>query len=187
MTDEKIIDLFWQRDEQAIRECMDTYGAYCRTVAAGILTNSEDVEETVADTWLAAWNAIPPYRPQYLRLFLGRITRNRAISVCRAKAAKSRGGEGINTALEELGQCLPADSDPLDAVSLQQLQKSITAFLKKEPMMRRQVFLWRYFYMEDIPAIAHRYGLKDSNVRMMLSRTRQKLRKYLIQEGYMDD
>lgn len=185
MTDEKIIALFYQRDEQAIRESMDAYGPYCRTVAAGILSDPADIEEAVADTWLAAWETIPPQHPQYLRLYLGRITRNRAVSIWRANRAKSRGGDQINMALEELGQCVSADTSAEDHVNLQQLQCSITAFLKNEPMVRRQVFLRRYFYLEDIPSIAHRYHLTQSNVRMMLSRTRQKLRKYLIQEGYI--
>ena len=88
-------------------------------------------------------------------------------------------------ALEELGQCISPGSDPEEKVNMQQLQRIITAFLKHEPVMRRQVFLRRYFYLEEIPSIAHRYGLAQSNVRMMLSRTRQKLRKYLTQEGYM--
>ena len=88
-------------------------------------------------------------------------------------------------ALEELGECISPDISPEEAVNTKELQKSINAFLKEQPPMRRQVFLRRYFYLEDIPAIAHRYGLREANVRMMLSRTRQKLRKYLIQEGYI--
>jgi len=185
MTDEKIIALFYQRDEQAIRACMDMYGGYCRTVAAGILSDASDIEEAVSDTYLAAWESIPPQNPQCLRLYLGRITRNRAISIWRANRAKRRGGDQVDLALEELGQCISAGSDPEENVNLQQLQCSITAFLKKEPAMRRQVFLRRYFYLEEIPSIANRYHLRQSNVRMMLSRTRQKLRQYLTQEGYI--
>lgn len=185
MNDEKIIELFLRRDEQAIRESMDAYGAYCRTVAAGILQHPEDIEEAVADTWLAAWDSIPPNRPKYLRLFLGRITRNLAISLWRKNNTSSRGGGQMVLALEELGECISPDVSPEETANAKELQKSINAFLKEQPPMRRQVFLRRYFYLEDIPAIAHRYGLKETNVRMMLSRTRQKLRKYLIQEGYI--
>lgn len=185
MNDEKIIALYFDRDEQAIRESMDAYGAYCRAVAAGILSDPADVEEAVADTWLAAWDSIPPQYPKYLRLFLGRITRNQAISIWRKKNAHSRGGGQVAVALEELGECVSPDTSPEAAVNTKELQQAINGFLKAQPPLRRQVFLRRYFYLEDIPAIAHRYGLKETNVRMMLSRTRQKLRKFLTQEGYI--
>lgn len=185
MSDEKIIELFLRRDEQAIRESMDVYGAYCRAVAAGILNDPADVDEAVADTWLAVWDAIPPHRPKYLRLFLGRITRNIAISIWRKNTAHNRGGNQVAVALEELGECVSADVSPEEAVNAKDLQKAINAFLKTQPTLRRQVFLRRYFFLEDIPTVAHRYELNETNVRMMLSRTRQKLRKFLIQEGYI--
>lgn len=185
MNDEKIIELFQKRDEQAIRECMAQYGNYCRSVASGILADPADVEETVADTWLSAWDSIPPHVPKYLRLFLGRITRNHAISAWRKNNASSRGSREIVLALEELGECVSSKDTPETAVSTKELEQNITTFLKNQPATRRKVFLRRYFYLEDIPAIAYRYGLSESNVRMMLSRTRQKLKKYLMQEGYI--
>lgn len=185
MNDEKIIDLFFERDEQAIRESMNTYGGYCRTVAAGILADPSDIEEAVADTWLAAWDAIPPHRPAHLRLFLGRITRNRAVDICRKNNAGRRGGNQVTVALEELEQCIAYTAEPEQAVDAKQLAAAINRFLKNQPIRHRQVFLRRYFYLEEIPAIARRYGLQESGVRMILSRTRQKLRKYLIQEGYL--
>lgn len=185
MNDEKIIELFQKRDERAIKESMAMYGSYCHTVAAGILTDPADVEEAVADTWLAAWDSIPPHIPKYLRLFLGRITRNGAISLWRRNSAQSRGSGQTALALEELGECISLDGSPEMAVSAKELERLITAFLKNEPAMRRKVFLRRYFYLEDIPSIAHRYDLTESNVRMLLSRTRKKLKKYLIQEGYI--
>ena len=184
MTDEKIIELFFRRDEQAIRESVIAYGAYCRSIASGILSDPSDAEEAVADTWLAAWNSIPPNRPKYLRLFLGSITRNRALTQWRRNHAESRGGGETAIALEELGECVGAVGSPEDAVNTKQLGQTITEFLRREPAMRRNVFLRRYYYMESIADIASRYGLKEANVRMMLSRTRQKLRNYLKQEGY---
>lgn len=185
MTDERIIELFQKRDEQAIRESMASYGSYCRAVASGILPDPADAEEAVADTWLTVWDLIPPHCPRYLRLFLGRITRNHAISIWRRNNAGSRGGGQTALALEELGECAAAEGSPEAVVDIKELTRTITAFLKNEPAVRRSVFLRRYFYLEDIPAIAHRHDLTESNVRMMLSRTRQKLRKYLIQEGYI--
>ena len=185
MDDKEIIELYFCRDEQAIRESIDAYDTYCRTIAAGILNNPEDVEEAVADTYLAAWDAIPPHKPKYLRLFLGRIARNQAISIWRKRNAQSRGGGQVALALEELGECVASSGSPEQTVDTAELRCAINAFLKSQPIQQRQVFLQRYFYMEDIPAIAHRYGLRETNVRMMLSRTRQKLRKFLIQEGYI--
>lgn len=185
MNDEKIIDLFFKRDEQAIRESMNTYGSYCHIVAAGILSDPADIEEAVADTWLAAWDTIPPQKPQHLRLFLGRITRNRSISILRKSSADRRGGSQVTLALEELSQCVSPESSPEQAVDGKLLAAAINDFLKNQPTQQRQVFLRRYFYLEDIPAIACRYGLREANVRMMLSRTRQKLKKFLTQEGYL--
>lgn len=185
MTDDKIIELFNKRDELAIRESMTAYENYCRVIAAGILDDPADVEEAVADTWLAVWDLIPPHYPKYLRLFLGRITRNHAIAIWRKNNARCRGGGQVTLALEELGECVSSNDTPETAVSTKELERTITAFLKNEPARRRSVFLRRYFYLEDIPAIAHRYDLTETNVRMMLSRTRQKLKKYLTQEGYI--
>ena len=185
MTDEKIIELYFRRDEQAIRESVIAYGAYCRSIASGILTDPMDAEEAVADTWLAAWDSIPPKRPKYLRLFLGSITRNKALSKWRKNHAESRGGGETALALEELGECIGTSGSPEDAVNTRQLGQTITEFLKREPAMRRNVFLRRYYYLESLTDIADRYGLKETNVRMMLSRTRQKLRNYLKQEGYL--
>ena len=184
MNDEKIVELFWHRDEQAIRESIAAFGDYCRKIAVGILSDPADVEEALADTWLAAWDSIPPQRPEHLRLFLGRITRNSAIGIWRKMNAQCRGGGQVALALEELGECVSSWDSPEAVFNARELERKITAFLKDQPAVRRQVFVRRYFYLEDTAAIANRYGLRENNVRMMLSRTRQKLRKYLEQEGY---
>ena len=185
MNDEKIIELFQRRDEQAIRESMIAYGSYCHSVAAGILSDTADAEEAVADTWLAVWDSIPPQCPKYLRLFLGRITRNKALSIWRRNTAKSRGDGQVCIALDELAECVAGNGGPEESVNSKELGQAITAFLEKEPTRRRNVFLRRYFYMEELPTIAKCYNLTESNVRMMLSRTRQKLRNYLQREGYL--
>lgn len=187
MDEKQIIELFLRRDEQAIRYSMDAYGPYCQSIAAGILPDPADAEEAVADTWLLAWDTIPPVRPQSLRLYLGRLTRNRAIDIWRKGHAGIRGGGQIPVVLEELTQCVGIQDDPVRQLNAKELGRAVTAFLKSEPAMRRSVFLRRYFYMEELPDIARRYQLSQTNVRMMLSRTRQKLRKYLIQEGYIHE
>lgn len=184
MQDERIIALFFKRDEQGIRECMTAYGQYCRGVAARILPDPEDVEEAVADTWLAAWKTIPPQKPKSLRLYLGRITRNAAVDIWRRKAAYSRGGGETTLALEELGECVSNTASPEMQYNEKELSALITAFLKQQSVACRQVFLRRYFYLEDIATIAQACGRRQSSVRMMLCRVRQKLKKYLIQEGY---
>lgn len=184
MNDEKIIELYWRRDEQAIRESITAYGAYCRKIATEILPDPADVDEALADTWIAAWDCIPPQRPEHLRLFLGRIARNCAIGIWRKNNAKSRGGGQVALALEELGECISSGDSTEAVFNARELERKITAFLKGQPTAGRQVFVRRYFYLEDTAAIASRYGLRESNVRMTLSRTRQKLRKYLEQEGY---
>jgi len=185
MTDEKIIELYFHRNEQAIWESANSYGTYCHSIASGILTSPQDTEEAVADTWLAAWESIPPNKPKYLRLYLGSITRNCALSIWRKNNAVGRGGGETAVALDELGECVSAGSTPEDAVNTRQLGQAVTEFLKQESAMRRNVFLRRYYYMEPLPDIASRYGLKETNVRMMLSRTRQKLRQFLQKEGYI--
>lgn len=185
MTDEKIIDLFFKRDEQAIRASMDTYDTYCRTVAAGILSNPSDIDEAVADTYLAVWDAIPPHRPKCLRLFFGRIARNRSVSILRKNTAERRGGKQVQVALDELSQCVSTLGAPEQEIEAKQLGEAISCFLRKQPLQQRQIFLHRYFYLEEIADIAHCYGLQETNVRMILSRTREKLRKYLIKEGYL--
>ena len=184
MNDEKIIELYWRRDEQAIRESIAAYGNYCHKIAAGILPDPADVEEALADTWIAVWDCIPPQRPEHLRLFLGRIVRNCAIGIWRKNNAKSRGGGQTALALEELGECVSSEDSPEAVFNARELERKITAFLKTQPKLRRQIFVRRYFYLQSVPAIADSYDLRESNVRMILSRTRQKLRKYLEQEGY---
>ena len=185
MTDPQIIALYLQRKEEAIQASMEAYGSYCRTVAGQILPDQADVEEVVADTWFQAWNAIPPQRPGNLRLFLGKITRNLAVSIWRKNNALSRGGGQVQLALEELGDCICPEASPEALISTKELAACISSFLRALPERQRVIFLRRYFYMEDIRTIADHFGMKEANVRMLLSRLRQRLKTHLIQEGYL--
>lgn len=184
MTDERIIEMFFARDEQAIGACIQNYGSYCRTIASNVLSDPSDAEEAVSDAWMDAWDAIPPQRPRYLRLFLGRLTRNRAITILRRNSAYRRGGDIQMLALAELGD-VAGEGSPEEALDIKKLSGDISKFLKTEPKLRRVAFVRRYFYLEDIACIAESLQLKEANVRMMLSRTRQKLKNFLIQEGYV--
>ena len=185
MTDGKILELYFKRDERAIAESVASYATYCRAVISRILSDPEDVEEVLADTWIGAWNTIPPQRPQYLRLYLGRIARNRAVDLLRKKNSSCRGGDRVISALEELEECISPFGVPERELATKELGEIINRFLETQSQQHRGIFLRRYFYMEDIPIIARTYGLREGNVRMILSRTRKKLQSYLKQEGYL--
>ncbi len=183
MEDSKIIDLYWARKEQALTETDAKYGSYCRTIAHNILRNFEDTEECVSDTWLHAWNAMPPQRPGVLSAFLGRITRNLSFDRCKYKQAEKRGGGALPLALEELGECIPDKSGVEREIERKELAAAIDAFLRTLPEKECNLFLRRYWYVDSIAAIAERYGMKENTVKSLLFRTREKLRKHLGKEG----
>ncbi len=184
MDDGQIVALYWQRDETAIRETSGKYGGYCYAVANNILQNNEDAEECVNDTWIRAWNAIPPQRPRCLRMFLAKITRNLSFNKFKSRTAAKRGGGEIAVVLEELHECALGRSDVETAYQEKELAQSINRFVRRLTEKDCNVFVRRYFYTEPIAEIAKRYGLTENNVTVILSRTRGKLKKYLQQEGY---
>ena len=184
MEDEKIIELYFARDEQAVAETDRKYGAYCFTLASSILNNREDAEETVSDTYLKTWHAIPPKKPNVLKMFLAKITRNLAFSRWRSLTADKRGGGALTLVLEELSTCLAAPERVEDRLSAKELAKTIRCFLNTLPQREQDIFLRRYFFVEESDAIARRYNMKPATVLRTLSRTREKLKTYLNQEGY---
>lgn len=184
MEDQGIIDLFFDRSEQAIVETDKKYGGYCYAIAYNILSSREDSEESVNDTYLTAWNTIPPRRPRLLNAFLGKITRHISIDRWRRLRAQKRGGKEMILALEELGECVAAQS--LEAeISQRELARSLNDFLAALPETERNVFLCRYWYMDSIETIAKITGFSQSKVASMLHRSRGKLRKKLSEEGYV--
>lgn len=185
MDDGQIIELYWERKESAVQETNNKYGSYCLKIANQILSNRQDSEECVNDTWLRAWNSIPPKRPDKLRFFLAKITRNLSFDRYKARKAGKRGGSEIDLVLEELEDCLSASGDVETEISMKELEKSMNCFITALPERERGIFLRRYFYAESVSDIAERYFLKESNVLMILSRTRKKLKNYLIKEGYI--
>lgn len=184
MEDGKIIALYVSRDERAITETGNKYGAYCQRLAVGILDDEADAEEVVSDTWLRAWNSIPPQKPVVLKLFLAKITRNLALNRLRAQATQKRGGGEAELALEELEECIPARQRVEDALEGRELARAIQRFLMTQPQKNRGIFVRRYFSVETPGAIAAELGLTEANVRKILQRTRRKLKDYLSQEGY---
>lgn len=184
MDDEQILDLYFARDERALAETDRKYGGYCFTLANGILNSEQDAEETVSDTYWKAWNTIPPHRPNVFKLFLAKITRNLAFSRWRQASAEKRGGGEMNLVLEELAECIAAPVGLEEQVSAKELGKTIRAFLDTLPVREQDIFLRRYFFVEESGTIAKRYGMKPATVLRTLSRTRAKLKKYLTREGY---
>lgn len=184
MDDQEIVALFWSRSENAISETAAKYGSFCYSIAYNILTNNEDAEESVSDTYMAAWNAMPPRRPSILAPFLGKITRHLSIDRWRSRSRQKRGGGEITLALEELEEI--ASSQAMEtAYARKQTVLVFNRFLKSLPETQRRIFLCRYWYMDSISDIANFYGFSDSKVTSMLHRTRKKLRAVLEAEGLL--
>ena len=182
MDDKSIVALFWERSEQAIVETDRKYGDYCYSIAYHALANNEDAEESVNDTYMAAWNQLPPHRPSVLATFLGKITRHISIDRWRKQSAQKRGGKEMIFALDELGECM--DENTLEAtVSQRELTRILNDFLTGLPETERNVFLSRYWYMDSIDTIVKITGFSQSKVTSMLHRTRKKLAASLQKEG----
>lgn len=183
MRDTEILDLYWAREERAISETQSVYGKYCYSIAWNILYSKEDSDECVNDTWLRAWNAIPPKRPNRLALFLGTITRNLSLDRWKEKHAMKRGNGDMMLALDELAECVPDRHNTEDVVEAAELERLINDFLHTLPERECSVFLRRYWYVEEYSDIARRYDMKLNTVKTSLFRTRAKLRDYLEREG----
>ena len=180
MEDEQIVFLYWERDENAIRETEIKYGRYCHAIAYHILDSHEDAEECVNDTWNGAWNAMPPEKPTRLSSFLARITRNIAIDRYRHNNAQKRTAE-VEVAMEEYWECIPnGEASVEDMLALKQ---AINGFLARLDARSRVIFMRRYWYSMPIKAIADSMRLSESHVSVILHRTRSKFKDYLTKEG----
>ena len=187
MEDHKIIELYFQRNTDAIKETDDRYGSYCFAIANNILHNNEDSEECVNDTWLNAWNAIPPQKPTILRMFLAKITRNLSFNRFEARNAEKRGGGEIHLVLDELAECIANESDTENEYLAKELEEIIRVFVRELPEKEGNIFIRRYFYTEPITMISKRYGMTDNYVMVILSRIRKKLKVRLEKEGYFNE
>ena len=183
MEDAQIVELFFARNETAIEETAKKYSKYCYSIAYNILTNRSDAEETVSDTYLGAWRAIPPHKPQRLNTFLGKITRRLALLKWKARNAQKRGGGETALALEELGECISGEDTPERMMEMKELSQYLNAFIKTLPETEQRVFVCRYWYLYSVKTIASQFSYSESKVKSMLSRTRKKLRCYLQKEG----
>lgn len=184
MEDTKIIELYFARNEAAIAATREKYSGYCASIAGNILDAAEDIEEVLNDTWLRAWNSIPPQRPESLKLYLARIARNLSFDRFRSQSREKRGGSQVILALEELSHCIPSPSHPGKEWEARELTAAINAFLAKLSQRDRVIFLRRYFYTQSHEEIAFVCGISQGAVRTALSRTRKKLKQYLEKEGF---
>ena len=184
MDDEMIVQLYWDRNEQAIPATAEKYGGYCTAIARNILGSREDAEECVNDTYMDAWNAMPPHRPGVLSAFLGKLTRNAAIKRYRRNTADKRGGGQSAAVWDEIAEFV-SDTDGVEqAYDRRERVKAIQGFLDTLSAEKRTLFLRRYWFFDSASHIAQRFGMTENNVSVTLSRLRLKLRRYLLERGF---
>ena len=184
MDDEMIVRLYWNRNENAISESSRKYGAYCTAIAQNILQDRSDAEECVNDTWLRAWNAMPPHMPSVLSVFLGKITRNLSFDRFRKLHREKRGGGSFDVVLDELAECVSGSDDTERRWEEKELKEEIDRFLSRLPKEQRYMFILRYWYADSVSDIAERFRTSANNVSVTLSRIRQKLKRDLIERGF---
>ena len=184
MDDQTIMDLYWERKEQAIAETEKKYGAYCRSIAWNILQDHRDAEECLSDTWMKLWNTLPPQRPHVFPAYLGTITRNLSLNRLRLASAQKRSVRGLELSYEELQQSVPDGCSVELQVEARELGRSLDRFLRTLQKKECCIFLRRYWYMDSHRQIADRYHMTEGAVKSNLHRTRKKLKAYLEQEGF---
>ena len=186
MKDCEIVDLYWRRDEEAIAATRDRYGSYLFRIALGILSGIPDSEECVNDTYLGAWNSMPPHRPAVLQTYLGKLTRRLAIDRYRKNSAQKRGGGQVEASVEELSTCLPDQVSLEQEIEYRELTAALDRFLGALSPEKRRVFLLRYWYALSIAEISARMGYRETKTVNMLSRIRKSLKSHLEQEEIFD-
>ncbi len=184
MQDEKIIELYWLRNETAISETEHKYGQYLTKIAYNILNNIEDSRESVNDTYLKAWNTMPPQKPNILKTYLGKITRQLSIDVFRTRNRKKRNASQYAVSLSELEECIPDGNDVEQEVELQLLGRIINDFLYTLPDQTRHIFVCRYYFCDSIKNISAFFAISESKVKSILFRTRNALKSHLESEGF---
>lgn len=184
MDDRKIIELFFARDEKALSESQKKYGRYCESISKNILSSDEDAEEVLNDTLLSAWNSIPPEEPKSLKSYLGMLARNLSLDRYRKMKAEKRGGCEVSLCLEEAEEFLADTKSISEEYERREFVKFLNNFLHSLPERECDIFVRRYFYCDSTSSIARRFALKESNVLVILSRTRKSLKKALQKGGY---
>lgn len=180
--DNELIDLFLNRSDKAILHTSDKYNNYCYSIAYGILKNHEDSEECVNDTYMSAWNSIPPNIPKKLSCFLGRITRNAVLNIYEKRHAAKRGRGQVKLALSELSECVDMNSGIENEQERQQIREVINKFLQDQNEQRRKIFIQRYWYLVSIREIAFQHDLNQNQIKSVLYQMRNELKKRLQRE-----
>ncbi len=184
MQDEKIVELYWNRDESAIRETQEKYENYLYKIAYNILSDKEDSSESVNDTYLAAWNSMPPHKPNVLSTYLGKLTRRISIDIFRKRNRIKRQASEYALSLNELQGCISDDNSPEKDYETQVLGETINAFLRTLSDDARNVFIGRYYFLDSVKDVAKYCGISESKAKTLLFRTRNSLREYLKKEGF---
>ena len=184
MQDEQIVDLYWKRDENALRETEVRYGHYLTKIAYNILLDLEDSKESVNDTYLKAWNSMPPQRPSVLATYLGKITRQVSIDIFRSKNRQKRQASQYALSLSELEECVSVGDSTESQVDMHLLAEAIAKYLYTLSPETRNLFVGRYYYFDSLKEVAAYYDFSESKAKSMLHRTRIGLKKYLEQEGF---
>ncbi len=184
MEDAAIVELFWQRSEDALRQTDAKYGKLCRHLSNNILHNPSDAEECVNDSYLRVWNLIPDARPNFFQAFLCRIVKNISLDRVKFETAKKRSPGGV-ACIDELEECVASPvGSPEEAADENALTQAIAAFLKTQNDTARRIFVRRYWYCDSMREIAADYGETEARISSQLYRTRQKLREHLKGEGF---
>ncbi len=184
MDDEHIVALYWNRDQNAIRETQRRYGPYLSKIASNILFDRRDEEECVSDTYLKAWNSMPTHHPAALAPYLAKITRELAIDRYRRAHSQKRRASEYDLSLEELGELISGSVTPESELDGKLLTEAIGSFLRTLSPNARYAFLGRYYFFDSLREVARRLGIKESRAKTMLYRIRQDLKAYLKQGGF---
>jgi len=184
MTDNEIIKLFWERDEQAIAKASEKYQKYLCKISANILCDEQDVSECINDAYLSAWNSIPPNKPENFRVYLGKIVRNLSINRLKSNKAKKRGGMTIDELVYELSDCISAIDNLDNLIDEKELTALIKKFLLSQPEHKRNLFIRRYWYANSIGELSKEFNISESKVTAILHRMRKKLKSILKTEGF---
>ena len=184
MKDAEIVALYWDRNEAAIQQTQQKYGAYLSKIAYNILSDFEDSKECVNDTYLKAWNSMPTHRPSVLSTYLGKIARQLSIDLFRKKNSARRYASEFAVSLEELGDSFTDGTTPEQALDAKKLDEAINRFLCTLPEDARNTFVGRYYFFDPLKDVAAYCGMSEAKTKSMLYRTRQSLKTYLVKEGF---
>lgn len=184
MKESDILDLYFERDEKAISETEQLFGATVMKISRNILKDEGDSEENVNDTYISLWNSIPPQKPQSLIAYISKTARNLAINKLHKRNAMKRGGDASALSLHELDECTPSNLSVESDTDSKLLSKAISTFLRSEKEDARNIFLRRYFFSDSVKDIAELLSVSESKVKSSLMRTRTRLKEHLLKEGF---